>query len=340
MTLKLKLFACLAILSAALLALAGAFYHTAQDNEAAFSTILVDRVEPLEDLKTVADTYAVLIVDNAHKALNGNIRYAEAEKNVREGEAAIEKAWASYRATSIEGEEEVLAKQVEAQMATADAAVLRLEAILEARNSDALKRFVDNELYQTIDPVSESIAALTKMQIDIASDVTGQALILVIAIMSFLACIAVGAVSLVNKSAETWQSQIAREATIQIRPADDFDMNAALQKAEAIAEQFPGVRGARIIGREETVALLEPWLGSGLGLDELPEMGRGKGVRLQKYKDGGMSDATTFTLADGLSWRDPAGRTRTESNLAEWQGKRAGTGRMAPRGFPRDNTFT
>ena len=47
-------------------------------------------------------------------------------------------------------------------------------------------------------------------------------------------------------------------------------MDAALEKAEAIAEQFPGVRGARIIGREETVALLEPWLGSGLGLDELP----------------------------------------------------------------------
>ncbi|WP_439121636.1 DNA topoisomerase IV subunit A [Marivita sp.] len=75
-------------------------------------------------------------------------------------------------------------------------------------------------------------------------------------------------------------------------------------------------------------------------LDELPEMGRGKGVRLQKYKDGGLSDATTFTLGEGLSWRDPAGRTRTEAELAEWTGKRAGTGRMAPRGFPRDNTFT
>ncbi len=75
-------------------------------------------------------------------------------------------------------------------------------------------------------------------------------------------------------------------------------------------------------------------------LDELPELGRGKGVRLQKYKDGGLSDATTFDLADGLSWRDPAGRTRTESNLDEWLGKRAGTGRMAPRGFPRDNRFT
>ncbi|WP_416884416.1 DNA topoisomerase IV subunit A [Marivita sp.] len=75
-------------------------------------------------------------------------------------------------------------------------------------------------------------------------------------------------------------------------------------------------------------------------LDELPEMGRGKGVRLQKYKDGGLSDATTFTLGEGLTWRDPAGRTRTETDLAEWAGKRAGSGRMAPRGFPRDNTFT
>ena len=74
-------------------------------------------------------------------------------------------------------------------------------------------------------------------------------------------------------------------------------------------------------------------------LDELPEMGRGKGVRLQKYKDGGMSDATTFQIADGLSWLDPAGRTRTETELGEWVGKRATAGRMAPRGFPRDNKF-
>ena len=74
-------------------------------------------------------------------------------------------------------------------------------------------------------------------------------------------------------------------------------------------------------------------------LDELPEMGRGKGVRLQKYKDGGMSDVTTFTLLEGLSWFDPAGRTRNETELAEWQGKRASAGRMAPRGFPRDNRF-
>ena len=74
-------------------------------------------------------------------------------------------------------------------------------------------------------------------------------------------------------------------------------------------------------------------------LDELPEMGRGKGVRLQKYKDGGLSDATTFVMDAGLSWLDPAGRTRTETELTEWVGKRASSGRMAPRGFPRDNRF-
>jgi len=77
-------------------------------------------------------------------------------------------------------------------------------------------------------------------------------------------------------------------------------------------------------------------------LTELPEMGRGKGVRLQKYadKEGQLSDAKTFTLADGLSWKDPAGRTRTETELLDWMGKRASAGRMAPRGFPRDNRFT
>ncbi len=74
-------------------------------------------------------------------------------------------------------------------------------------------------------------------------------------------------------------------------------------------------------------------------LSELPEMTRGKGVRLQRYKDGGLSDAKVFTLAEGLVWKDPAGRTRTVTDLAEWQGARASAGRMAPRGFPQDKRF-
>ncbi|PZO62924.1 MAG: DNA topoisomerase IV subunit A [Paracoccus denitrificans] len=81
-------------------------------------------------------------------------------------------------------------------------------------------------------------------------------------------------------------------------------------------------------------------------LSELPEMARGKGVRLQKYKDGGglftdstLSDAAFISIAEGLRWQESGGRTRHEPDLTEWVGKRASVGRMAPRGFPRDNKF-
>ncbi len=76
-------------------------------------------------------------------------------------------------------------------------------------------------------------------------------------------------------------------------------------------------------------------------LDQVPEMGRGRGVRLQRYKDGGLSDLKTFKAADGLSWTDTAGRafSLTLKELADWRGNRADAGRLAPKGFPRTNTF-
>ncbi|TIL43619.1 DNA topoisomerase IV subunit A [Mesorhizobium sp.] len=76
-------------------------------------------------------------------------------------------------------------------------------------------------------------------------------------------------------------------------------------------------------------------------LAEIPEMGRGKGVRLQKYKDGGVLDLKTFTLASGLSWQDSADRTfiKSREELVEWIGARASAGRMVPKGFPRTGKF-
>ncbi len=76
-------------------------------------------------------------------------------------------------------------------------------------------------------------------------------------------------------------------------------------------------------------------------LSELPEMGRGRGVRMQKYKEGGLADAKTFALNDGLTWLDPAGRTHTtdKKELADWRGKRADAGRLAPKGFPKSGKF-
>ena len=75
--------------------------------------------------------------------------------------------------------------------------------------------------------------------------------------------------------------------------------------------------------------------------DEVPEMARGKGVRLQRYKDGGISDARVFKLSDGLTWKDTAGRTFTvdKADLKEWIGNRAEAGRLPPKGFPKSNTF-
>jgi topoisomerase IV subunit A len=76
-------------------------------------------------------------------------------------------------------------------------------------------------------------------------------------------------------------------------------------------------------------------------LIQIPQMNRGKGVRLQKYKDGGAKDVRIFSLADGLSWTDSAGRTFNKSaeELDEWLGERAAAGRMAPKGFPRSGVF-
>ena len=75
--------------------------------------------------------------------------------------------------------------------------------------------------------------------------------------------------------------------------------------------------------------------------NEIPEMTRGKGVRLQKYKDGGVSDIKFFSIADGLSWLDSADRTftRSKDELIEWIGARASAGRMVPKGFPRTGKF-
>jgi topoisomerase IV subunit A len=76
-------------------------------------------------------------------------------------------------------------------------------------------------------------------------------------------------------------------------------------------------------------------------LEQLPEMTRGKGVRLQKYKDGGLSDLKTFANAAGLTWTDTSGRTWTKpiAELNEWIGNRAEAGRQPPTGFPRNNRF-
>jgi cell division transport system permease protein len=103
-----------------------------------------------------------------------------------------------------------------------------------------------------------------------SANVQGSALLAVIAIMSFLACLTLGGVSMVRATAASWQSQISREITIQIKPDDGLDMDKALNDARNIASSFVGVTSATIMDKQATSRLLEPWLGASLDIDELP----------------------------------------------------------------------
>jgi len=68
-------------------------------------------------------------------------------------------------------------------------------------------------------------------------------------------------------------------------------------------------------------------------------MARGKGVKLQSYREGGLRDATLFSAEEGLAWIDTAGRNRALPEWREWLGRRAGAGRLAPKGFPASKRF-
>lgn len=100
--------------------------------------------------------------------------------------------------------------------------------------------------------------------------VAGTALVLVIAIMAFLSSLTLGAVSLVNDTARGWQSEIAREITIQVRPGAGIDVAIAADAARQIAGGFSGISSATLVDESEMRTMLEPWLGGGLDFDELP----------------------------------------------------------------------
>ncbi|MEP0337600.1 MAG: DNA topoisomerase IV subunit A [Alphaproteobacteria bacterium] len=101
------------------------------------------------------------------------------------------------------------------------------------------------------------------------------------------------------------------------------------EEAAAIAEVIEGADAVAVVG-ENRKLLIFP-------IDELPEMGRGKGVILQRYNKGGLADVTTVRFAEGLTWR--SGGQRTEPEYQQWLGKRAQAGLVVPKGFPRSGTF-
>jgi cell division transport system permease protein len=100
--------------------------------------------------------------------------------------------------------------------------------------------------------------------------IAGRALVAVIAIMTFLASLTIGAVTMVVAAAAEWQSDVTREVTIQVRLVAGKDVEASVRRAAEIARATPGVTSVRVLGKEESARLLEPWLGSGVSLESLP----------------------------------------------------------------------
>jgi cell division transport system permease protein len=103
-----------------------------------------------------------------------------------------------------------------------------------------------------------------------SDSIAGRSLTAVVAILTFLAALTAGAVTMVVGSASDWQSEVGREVTIQVRPVSGHDVEADVGAAIAVAQATPGVAEVRAYTKEESEALVEPWLGSGLALNELP----------------------------------------------------------------------
>jgi len=127
-----------------------------------------------------------------------------------------------------------------------------------------------------------------------------------------------------------------------IAPQDE--MIAGTRKGKGLLNVDPGIKVATItlVDGDNIAIIGENRKLLVFSLDQTPEMARGKGVRLQKYKDGGVADVRVFAMADGLTWKDSAGRTFTvaKADLKDWIGNRAEAGRLPPKGFPKNNKFT
>ncbi|WP_029007776.1 methyl-accepting chemotaxis protein [Azospirillum halopraeferens] len=132
------------------------------------ATVHDDRVVPLRDLKIISDAYAVFIVDASHKVRNANVSWEEGQRSVSTAMAEIRQRWNTYLGTHLVPEEEALVNRAKSLMATVDNAVDRLQAILAAKDTDGLDRFVRDTLYQTMDPLTEQIGALIDLQVRVA----------------------------------------------------------------------------------------------------------------------------------------------------------------------------
>jgi methyl-accepting chemotaxis protein len=152
------------LLAFAILAIIAGLMNMNSNNKT-FNALYNDRIVPLEDLKNIADAYAVNIVDTNHKLRNGNIDWAQAEKNIRSAEKQIQTLWSGYMQTTLTPKEAQLAEKAQGLMQTADQAVKRLLTLVQERDQQAITQFSIQQLYPAIDPISDAITDLVSLQL-------------------------------------------------------------------------------------------------------------------------------------------------------------------------------
>lgn len=151
---------------AATIAVGFAGYTTADDANTGLRKVFYDRVNPLADLKAVADLYAVNIVDTAHKVRNGNISFEDGHTSAASAVKKIHEHWAAYAERPLTGEERRLADATQNLIRPADALATELIAVLKSGDTQALDALVREKLYATIDPLSDGVAKLIELQVN------------------------------------------------------------------------------------------------------------------------------------------------------------------------------
>ena len=138
-------------------------------------TVYHDRVIPLEQLKIIADEYAVNIVDTTHQTRNGNFNFEKCITNINLAESKIQKNWQAYMSTTLTKEEQVIANDAQKLMISGNEIAQKIKDACKKRDSSLLTKISIEDLYPRIDPISEKISALISLQLEIAKQETDDA---------------------------------------------------------------------------------------------------------------------------------------------------------------------
>ncbi|NTJ41549.1 methyl-accepting chemotaxis protein [Agrobacterium larrymoorei] len=170
MSIRVKLFACIFSLTAILAITAFFSLYSLNQTSALLRSVVLDRVIPMGQLKSISDDYAVKIVDTVHKVASGKMPGSEGAKSVTEAMQHIDKAWKAYAATYLTDDEKRMVADFERLRSVADTKLNGIATLLAKNDLAEVDKFADEQLYGIVDPLSDSISKLIQLQLTVAQE--------------------------------------------------------------------------------------------------------------------------------------------------------------------------